>query len=129
MATLIQYKNSVAGVKLAIEHSPFRIGRSEDNDLCVNDELASRHHAVIERVRSEGEDGDYHYLLRDLESTNGCYVNHNPVTAHLLVDGDMIRIGQSFFRYNDSTQTDMGETKILKKSFIPGVFYTTDKGK
>jgi len=129
MATLIQYKNNVAGVKIAIEKSPFRIGRSEDSDLCINDDLASRNHALIEKVRSEDEDGCSHYILRDLDSTNGSYINHNAITTHLLIDGDMIRIGQTFFRFSESNQAEMSETKILKKSIIPGVFYTTEKNK
>jgi len=129
MATLIQYKNNVAGVKIAIDKSPFRIGRSEDNDLCINDDLASRNHALIEKVRSEDEDGRFHFILRDLDSTNGSYINHNAITVHLLVEGDMLRIGQTFFRFSESGQAEMSETKILKKSIIPGVFYTTDKNK
>jgi len=129
MATLIQYKNDIAGVKLVIDTSPFYIGRSEESELCINDDLASRRHAVIEKVSSEDSSENSHYILRDLDSTNGIFVNHNAVKAHLLVDGDMIRIGQTFFRFSESPQTEMGETKVLKKSIIPGVFYTTDKPK
>jgi pSer/pThr/pTyr-binding forkhead associated (FHA) protein len=127
MATLIQYKNDVAGVKIVIDKSPFRIGRSEDNDLCINDSLASREHALIEKVTSEQAPHKSHYLIRDLNSTNGTYVNHNPITTHLLLEGDMLRIGQTFFKYSDSAAAEMGETRILKKSIIPGVFYTSDK--
>ena len=129
MATLVQYKNNIAGVKIAIDKSPFRIGRSEDNDLCINDDLSSRDHALIEKVSSKQNPRLSHYVLRDLNSTNGTFVNHSPITAHLLNDGDMIRIGQTFFKYTDSASAEMGETKILKKSIIPGVFYTTDKDK
>ncbi len=129
MATLIQYKNNVPGVKIAIDKSPYRIGRSEENDLSINDALSSREHALIEKVSSEQDPQLSHYVLRDLSSTNGTFVNHNPITVHLLLDGDMIRIGQTFFRYSESGQSEMGETKILKKSIIPGVFYTTDKEK
>lgn len=129
MATLIQYKNNIAGIKIAIDHTPFHIGRSEQNDLCIDDDLASRQHAVIEKVHSENEEGSTHFILRDLDSTNGTYVNHNTISAHLMVDGDMIRIGQTFFRFTESPHAEMGETKILKKSIIPGVFYTTDKEK
>lgn len=129
MATLIQYKNNVPGVKIAIDKSPYRIGRSEENDLSVNDDLSSREHALIEKVSSEQDPNICHYVLRDLDSTNGTFVNHNPITAHLLLDGDMIRIGQTFFRFSESNQSEMGETKILKKSIIPGLFYTADKEK
>jgi pSer/pThr/pTyr-binding forkhead associated (FHA) protein len=130
MATLVQYKNNVAGVKIAIDKTPFRIGRSEENDLCINDELSSREHAVIEQVRSESDDNHIDHILRDLNSTNGTFVNHNPITAHLLVDGDMIRIGQTFFRYTLQADGNApGDTRIMKKSIIPGVYYTTDKNK
>lgn len=129
MATLIQYKNNIAGIKIAIDRTPFHIGRSEENDLCIDDDLASRHHAVIEKVHSDNDESSTHYILRDLDSTNGTYVNHNTISAHLMVEGDMIRIGQTFFRFSASIQADMGETKILKKSIIPGVFYTTEKEK
>ena len=129
MATLIQYKNNVAGVRVAIDRTPFHIGRSEASDLCLDDNLASRRHAVIEKAHSEDESGLSHYILKDLGSTNGTFVNHNAVSAHLLLEGDMIRIGQTFFRFAESTQAEMGETRILKKSLIPGVYYTTDKEK
>lgn len=127
MATLIQYKNNVAGVRIAIDRLPFRIGRSEENDLCIEDALSSRVHAQIERVTSESEPQTTNYLLRDLQSTNGTHVNHNPVQAHLLVDGDMIRIGQTFFKFSEQGEEDPGDTRILKKSIIPGVYYTSDK--
>ncbi len=127
MATLIQYKNNVPGVKIAIDKSPYRIGRSEENELSINDDLSSREHAQIEKVCSEQDPQLYHYVLRDLDSTNGTFVNHNQISAHLLLDGDMIRIGQTFFQFSETNQAEMSETKILKKSIIPGLFYTTDK--
>lgn len=128
MATLIQYKNNVPGVKIAIDKSPYHIGRSEENDLSINDDLSSREHARIEKVCSENQQLT-HYVIRDLDSTNGTFVNHTPISVHLLLDGDMIRIGQTFFRFSESNQAEMGETKILKKSLIPGLFYTTEKEK
>jgi len=130
MATLIQYKNNVAGVKIAVDKNPFHIGRSEDNDLCIDDELASRNHALIEAVRSDTDANRIDHVLRDLDSTNGTYVNHTAITNHLLADGDMIRIGQTFFRYSITDSGDNpGDTRIMKKSIIPGVYYTTDKNK
>ena len=127
MATLIQYKNNVPGVKIAIDKSPYRIGRSEENELSINDDLSSREHAIIEKVSNEQDPQQSHYVLRDLSSTNGTFVNHTKISAHLLVDGDMIRIGQTFFRFSETNQAEMSETKILKKSIIPGLFYTAEK--
>ncbi len=126
MATLIQYKNNVPGVKIPLDSDPFRIGRSEDNDVCVDDELSSREHAVIERVKSESGDNT-NYVLRDLDSTNGTFVNHDKISQHLLVEDDMIRIGQTFFKFTERDGADLAETRVMKKSIIPGVYYTTDK--
>ena len=129
MAVLIQYKNNVAGIKIPIDQMPLRIGRHEDNELCINDELASREHALIERVKSEQNESISNYVVRDLNSTNGTFVNHEQITAHLLVEGDMIRIGQAFFKYSESNHPELEETRIIKKTIIPGIFYTTDKEK
>jgi len=129
MAALIQYKNNVPGVRIIVDKPVFRIGRGETNDLRVEDELSSREHAVIERVRKETDKNSTGYVIRDQNSTNGTFVNHNPVTAHLLADGDVIRIGQTFLKFMENEQSELGETRVLKKSIIPGVFYTTDKRK
>ena len=128
MTTLIQYKNNVAGVKIAIDSDPFRIGRSEENDLCIDDQLSSREHALIETLKSDNATDKTEYVLRDLDSTNGTYVNYGAVTSHLLVDGDMIRIGQTFFKFSRQHKADNpDETRIMKKSIIPGVYYTKEK--
>ena len=123
MAVLIQYKSGVAGIKIPIDQSALRIGRHEDNDICIEDELASREHALIERVKSEQNDGLSNYVVRDLKSTNGTFVNHEPITAHLLVEGDMIRIGQAFFKYSESATRSSKRPASSKKPSSP-VFST-----
>jgi len=127
MATLIQYKNNVPGVKIALDNDPFRIGRSEENDLCIDDELSSREHALIEKVKGKSEDSPANYVVRDLDSTNGTFVNHDKITTHLLQEDDMIRIGQTFLKFSEKDGADLEETRVMKKSIIPGVYYTTDK--
>lgn len=129
MAVLIQYKNDVAGIKIPLEQAALRIGRSEENDVCIEDELASRQHALIEQVSSGQENGSSDYVVRDLNSTNGTFVNHEKITSHLLVEGDMIRIGQAFFKYSENDHPEMSETRIIKKTIIPGLYYTTEKEK
>jgi pSer/pThr/pTyr-binding forkhead associated (FHA) protein len=129
MAVLIHYKNGVAGIKIPIDRPLLRIGRNEDNDICIEDVLASREHALIERLKSEQGESLSNYVVRDLGSTNGTFVNHEQVSAHLLVEGDMIRIGQAFFKYSEHDHPELEETRIIKKTIIPGVFYTTEKEK
>lgn len=66
-----------------------QIGRDPSNDLVLSRGPVSRHHACI--VAQSGQ-----YYVRDLESTNGTYVNNQRLAAHtpyLLNPGDVIRIG------------------------------------
>jgi pSer/pThr/pTyr-binding forkhead associated (FHA) protein len=64
------------------------IGRSRGCDLQVPDSDTSRRHAEI--YRSDGN-----YVLRDLGSTNGTFVNGRPVKEHRLEPGDRIQISGS----------------------------------
>jgi len=62
------------------------IGRGLDNDLVIDDPRVSRHHAQITFRHG-------HYLLRDLRSTNGSFVNGEPIEAVVLAPGDVVSIG------------------------------------
>jgi pSer/pThr/pTyr-binding forkhead associated (FHA) protein len=62
------------------------IGRGLENDLVIDDPRVSRHHAQITFRHG-------HYLLRDLRSTNGTFVNKQPVEAVVLAPGDLVSIG------------------------------------
>lgn len=71
----------------------FIIGRSSECNLSLfEDQAVSRQHAYIER-RPEG------FVVVDLGSTNGSYVNDEPITERVLSTGDLIRIGSHIFKY------------------------------
>ena len=69
-----------------IESPRFTIGRGAENSLCVQATVVSRSHAELIRVGAN-------YLLRDLGSTNGSFVNGDRVTERMLNDGDSLRFG------------------------------------
>lgn len=48
------------------------IGRSTENDIVIDNKLASRHHAVIQKIKNE-------YFLKDEGSTNGTFLNGKPI--------------------------------------------------
>ena len=66
------------------------LGRRGDNDVVLNDTTVSRRHALI----MEGPSG---FVLRDLSTVNGTYVNRNRIGdgEHALTDGDRIRLADS----------------------------------
>ena len=126
MALIIQLTENGAGIKLSLEKQRTTIGRDASNDITLDDELASKEHAVIEVVASE--DG-VRFLIQDLNSTNHTFVNDVPVEIYKLQDGDSIRIGMSDFRFISQDPQSLDETAQLYKTWIPGVFYTGKKKK
>ncbi|MFQ5615805.1 MAG: FHA domain-containing protein [Anaerolineales bacterium] len=68
-----------------------RIGRAPENEIYVSDTQISRHHAVIKRQ------GDS-YIVSDLDSTNGTFVNGKRITEPVpLRVGDSITVGPARF--------------------------------
>ena len=126
MALLIQFTENGAGIKLSLEKQRTTIGRDASNDISLDDELASKEHAVLEIISSEEE---IEFLIQDLKSTNHTFVNDSPIDIHKLKDGDLIRIGMSDFRFISQDPDSMDETAQLYKTWIPGVFYTGKKKK
>lgn len=126
MAFLIQTSENGAGIKLSIEKQRTTIGRDASNDISLDDELASKEHAVLEVISTEKE---VTFVIQDLKSTNHTFVNDAPIDLHKLKDGDLIRIGMSDFRFISQDPDSMDETAQLYKTWIPGVFYTGKKKK
>lgn len=76
------------------------LGRGIDADIQLEDEAASRKHAAIQR--DEGG-----FLLVDLGSTNGTFVNDERVQQHRLAAGDRIRIGSHVLKYLSSDHIEV----------------------
>lgn len=73
------------------------LGRSPGNNIVLDDSQVSRNHALIRREGSS-------YMIIDLGSANGTFVNDRPVTSATVLHGnDIIRLGESVFdfRYAD----------------------------
>lgn len=88
--------NSPLG-RVSLGPSSLKIGRSADNQLVIKDPQASSHHAEV--APGPGGGG---YLLTDLNSTNGTFVNEqrlSPNAPRQLNAGDVIRIGATNFTY------------------------------
>jgi diguanylate cyclase (GGDEF)-like protein len=73
---------------------PITIGRDEEVELSLADGSTSRQHCRVERLDSG------HYILVDLDSTNGTSLNGRPVEgSHPLTPGDKIFLGGSVVRF------------------------------
>lgn len=89
------------------------IGRSDDNDLALPEDLTvSRHHAVLER--SEGG-----WRIRDLRSSNGTFVNGVRVNATMRVNpGDRVAVGAASIALLAERQTDAADPTRLKSAEV-----------
>ncbi|UCE89464.1 MAG: FHA domain-containing protein [Pseudomonadota bacterium] len=97
--------NGVPGVKFPLDKREIRIGRGLENDICLPDAYASKEHALIEAQPGEQLDGSVHYFLRDLKSTNCTYLNNEKVSRSRLHADDIVKIGQSYFKFVDEAKS------------------------
>lgn len=68
------------------------LGRSPTNTIPINDTFASAEHALVTLRNGQ-------WWLEDRQSRNGTLLNGSPVTqATVITEGDMIGIGNSYFR-------------------------------
>jgi len=68
------------------------IGRGPGNEIVLPDEAVSSQHC---RIRPEGG----RFVVHDLESTNGTFVNEHRVGRHMLSEGDVIRLGETWLEF------------------------------
>src|SRR5690554_5068560 len=71
-----------------------RIGRHPDNHIYLSDSRVSRRHAVLNYDSKLKK-----YLLIDLQSMNGTYLNDRRIEKEFLSPGDRIRIGGSVLEF------------------------------
>lgn len=72
------------------------IGRGQKAGISLADDRLSRNHAAIEYVGNRG------FYIQDLNSTNGTYVNQEPIGSDrvLLQEGDRVRLGSLVFYFS-----------------------------
>ena len=75
------------GTRYALVGEKMSVGRVPDNDIQLDDFTVSRQHAVLVRESND-------WLLRDLGSLNGTYVNNERVEEAVVRHGDAIQIGR-----------------------------------
>ena len=87
MARLILEFNQEVLKDYPIRSRSITIGRQEDNTIVLDNPRVSGYHARIDKTGSD-------YVLTDLQSTNGTFVNNENVVSRRLLHGDCIRIGE-----------------------------------
>ena len=78
--------------QIYLEEREHIIGRSAEVDISLLDESISRHHA---KIVYQNED----FLLKDLDSKNGTFLNGTAVHECPLYSGDIIQVGNPSLRF------------------------------
>lgn len=87
VGTLIVRVGPQAGARFALTDVLTRLGRHPDSEISLDDITVSRRHAEITRVGG-------HYVVRDVGSLNGTYVNQERVEEAPLRHGDELQVGK-----------------------------------
>lgn len=89
------------------------IGRKKNNDVIIDNLAVSSHHAKIDSVGVS-------FVLIDLQSKNGSFVNEKQVNSHWLKPGDIINIGKHslVFGYSENEALPENETDEIDKTMI-----------
>lgn len=93
MAVLIYKDSGGRYVDFQLPHRTITIGRSEVADVAIHDDWISRLHCEISRRAGE-------FIIRDLDSRNGTFVNESRVKETTLRVGDKIRVGHTLIAFD-----------------------------
>ncbi|QDU64806.1 Response regulator PleD [Planctomycetes bacterium Pan216] len=90
---------------IELPDDPIVIGRGKECQIELEDTAVSRQHAKIEPKLGN-------YVLADLDSTNGTFVNDEAIEKRFLVAGDLVRIGSTIMKFlsSDHIETQYHET-------------------
>jgi pSer/pThr/pTyr-binding forkhead associated (FHA) protein len=104
-------------------HRPFTIGRDPGNDIILRDPKVSRHHAEIVFERG-------FFVLHDLASANGTYVNGKRIRVAPLTHGARLRMGNTYGRFSEElpTESDAAPLAANAEPFDQPVPPTEDLG-
>jgi diguanylate cyclase (GGDEF)-like protein len=91
-ACLVVIYGTELGKRIPLDARDLECGRSMQTDIPLDDDAVSRKHARFAWTGSS-------FIVTDLGSTNGTFVNDTSVRERTLKDGDQIKIGHTIFKF------------------------------
>jgi len=115
MPAFLTFLNTeLRGSKFSLKDSATnRLGRDETCEIALHDPLASRVHATLWRDK----DG---WWIRDTESRNGTFLNQQKIDFARLIDGEIVRIGQTELVFSEvvGTASSLGPKPLTETLVI-----------
>jgi signal transduction histidine kinase/pSer/pThr/pTyr-binding forkhead associated (FHA) protein len=95
--SLFVIRGNDQGARFELEGTSIGVGRDSSNAVQLHDTEVSRQHAEIRRV-------DNTFVVADLESSNGTYVNGRRVRKRRLASGDQVQVGGTLMLFTRPTE-------------------------
>src|SRR5262249_30047373 len=111
MAKLVLLSPGMTGQSLDLKAEKTTIGRLEDNQFPIAEPSVSSHHC---EVVLRGND----VIVKDLNSTNGTFINGEKVTEGPLKPGQILRLGQVEMRLETEAAAPAGAPKKLSQTMV-----------
>ncbi|MFA9613768.1 MAG: FHA domain-containing protein [Deltaproteobacteria bacterium] len=111
MAQLTLQFKDLALKEFELTGQSMTMGREPDNDIIVENLLVSGYHARIDPAGRE-------YILTDLQSKNGTFVNGERVTSTKLKDGDQILVGKHTIVFTLSPEEIQEDQKLTEPTMF-----------
>ncbi len=113
MYRLVMRQGPTPNQVFELDKSEMVVGREITNEIVINDSEVSRRHARL--VLDAGR-----YVLEDLGSTNGTFVNGQRLMGpHALVIGEVVNFGENVFLSFESAQYDPDATVVGGQDLFP----------
>ena len=96
---LVFLSGELIAVPIPLDREEVILGRALEADVRVNDTQVSRQHARILTMPTESRVA-MQYVLNDLDSRNGTFLNGRRVRKEILENGDKIMVGETILRFD-----------------------------
>jgi two-component system, cell cycle response regulator len=114
-ACLVVIYGQAIGQKFTLKPGEILIGRSSQAAIQIDHESVSRRHAKVTFA-------DAGVTMQDLGSTNGTYVNDEPITERPLSNGDLIKVGRTILKYLSTDNIEVAyHEEIYRLTTIDGL--------
>jgi len=107
MAKLVVLTEGMAGRELELTAEKITIGRVEDNTFQIPEPSISSHHCEVLLQGNEVK-------IRDLDSTNGTFINDQPITEAVLPPGQILRLGKVEIRLESAAASTPAPAPVKK---------------
>ncbi len=111
---LVFLSGDLLAVPIPLEREEVILGRALEADVRINDSKVSRQHAKLTTM-VKSQTGELEYVLTDLFSRNGTFLNGEKITREILQNGDKITIGEHIFRFDLLDEIDLEYQKQIRR--------------